>query len=332
MSLFQAREWWSFTPDQDQNQDPDSPQATSIVLDSFATVTGGQSDVLVTGSLSGVLRLLSPFVDEDQTTDGTRTWSAANLLLESQLAGPILQVATGNLSSSGLVLSQSVNVLSTYSFTRRSSDPKILVLHPRLVSVYNVAVQRGKSQESDGFQLQLQYQHKLSRSAHCALVGNFGRGKKDFICVQSLDGTINFFEQESYAFSRFLPDFLLPGPIAYNDRTDSLITVSSSYQLESFRYQALAVAGEQPRSKATDDISSGKKLSPDWKLGLGEATSDIQVISSGKRDFPSTIVCICSKLIWAVHDTGTVIFMKKLDYIPISCHVFKSSRDKKGSY
>lgn len=44
------------------------------------------------------------------------------------------------------------------------------------------------------------------------------------------------FEQESYAFGRFLPGFLLPGPLAYSSRTDSFITVSSCQQVESYKY------------------------------------------------------------------------------------------------
>ena len=87
----------------------------------------------------------------------------------------------------------------------------------------------------DNFHLNLQYQHKLSRSAYCMVVGPFGGTKRDFLCIQSLDGTLNIFEQESYAFTRFLPKFLLPGPLVYVERTDSFVTLSSSYQLESYK-------------------------------------------------------------------------------------------------
>ena len=45
-----------------------------------------------------------------------------------------------------------------------------------------------------------------------------------------------FFEQDSYSFGRFLPGFLLPGPLVYNPRTDSFLTVSSARQLESYKY------------------------------------------------------------------------------------------------
>jgi len=58
---------------------------------------------------------------------------------------------------------------------------------------------------------------------------------KDFICVQSMDGTISVFEQESFAFCRFLPGALLPGPMKYVPRTDSFVTVSSSRQVESYK-------------------------------------------------------------------------------------------------
>lgn len=37
----------------------------------------------------------------------------------------------------------------------------------------------------------------------------------DIICVQSYDGQLSFFEGEVPSFSRFLPNFLVPGPICY---------------------------------------------------------------------------------------------------------------------
>ena len=60
------------------------------------------------------------------------------------------------------------------------------------------------------------------------------------MCVQSMDGMLSFFEQESFAFGRFLPGFLLPGPLRYITKTDSFITVSSSRLVESYKYVALS--------------------------------------------------------------------------------------------
>ena len=60
------------------------------------------------------------------------------------------------------------------------------------------------------------------------------------MCVQSMDGMLSFFEQESFAFGRFLPGFLLPGPLRYITKTDSFITVSSSRLVESYKYVTLS--------------------------------------------------------------------------------------------
>lgn len=64
----------------------------------------------------------------------------------------------------------------------------------------------------------------------------FASSGKDFMCVQSTDGMLSFFEQESFAFGRFLPGFLLPGPLTYVAKTDSFLTVSSSLLVESYKY------------------------------------------------------------------------------------------------
>ena len=171
------------------------------------------------------MRILSPFRQdlspeddsEPKSNQNSATASGAhNLILEKQFPDPILQITIGNLTSS-------------------SGDPKLAILHPRLLSVYTLQRQKGKSSNLDNYQLLLQYQHKLSRSAYGVIHGPFGRSKRDFLCVQSLDGTLNIFEQESYSFSRFLPGFLLPGPLAYVERTDSFVTLSSAYQLECYR-------------------------------------------------------------------------------------------------
>lgn len=58
---------------------------------------------------------------------------------------------------------------------------------------------------------------------------------KDFICVQSVDGMLSFFEQESFAFGRFIPNFLLPGPMTYVMATDSFILCNISGQIESYK-------------------------------------------------------------------------------------------------
>ena len=83
------------------------------------------------------------------------------------------------------------------------------------------------------------------------------------MCVQSMDGQLSFFSQESHTFDCFLPDFLLPGPLAYLPKTDALVTVNSAHYLQVFRYQALSVGGSAVGGSAVGGgttRNSGKKF------------------------------------------------------------------------
>lgn len=82
-----------------------------------------------------------------------------------------------------------------------------------------------------------QYDHKFSRTAYSLIIGPFGGIKdRDFICVQSLDGLLMFFEQDVATFSCFLPNFLIPGEISYSNCADIFIICNSNWILEAFRY------------------------------------------------------------------------------------------------
>ncbi|KAL2084699.1 hypothetical protein ACEWY4_020217 [Coilia grayii] len=145
-----------------------------------------------------------------------------------------------------------------------------------------------------------------------------GYGGHHFICIQSMDGMLMFFEQESYAFGRFLPGFLLPGPLCYCARTDTFLTVSSARQVESYRYETLAVATDADTKQEGEQQtkSSGKRLQADWTLVLGEVALDIVVSSFS----PSThgIFVLGERSLYCLKDNGQVRFMKKLEYNP-SC-------------
>ena len=235
MSLFKTKEWWSYTPD--SPKEPHSPKG--LVVASFGGVGASHSSVIVTGSLSGTVRIFDPTLGQN------------SVLLEAKLPNPVLELEVGQFSRY-CGLSRFFIAIFGMFFCFSNGENHLAVLHPRLLSVYSI--QKGKSQSTvaagvneqddskqmhiDSFQLILLYEHKLSRSAFSVTAGHFGRVlNKDFLCVQSIDGTISVFEQESHAFSRFLPGFLIPSPLVYVQRTDSLVTVSSAFQVESYRYK-----------------------------------------------------------------------------------------------
>ncbi len=94
MSIFQVREWWSTDGDQDED---DVSNASSVSLGVFPQAGDSEhADLVVSGSLGGVIRVYSPF---KETPDEDKS-NAANLLLEKQLDDPILQTAIGKLGSS----------------------------------------------------------------------------------------------------------------------------------------------------------------------------------------------------------------------------------------
>jgi hypothetical protein len=71
----------------------------------------------------------------------------------------------------------------------------------------------------------------------------------DYIVVQYYDGQLTFFEQEVHSFSRLLPGFLLPGPLAYMASSDSFITATAGMELVSYRYNSIAAANWDPKQQ-----------------------------------------------------------------------------------
>ncbi|XP_033958558.1 BMP-binding endothelial regulator protein [Pseudochaenichthys georgianus] len=174
--------------------------------------SGTGHDKVVVGSYMGMLRIFSPNVNK--TSEGG---PADALLLEVQLKNAIIQVEVGKFVSCSDLL-------------------HLAVLHPRKCSVYSVSGTAGNVEHGDQYQLKMVYEHNLKRTVCNMTYGSFGgvTGHHS-LCIQSMDGMLMFVEQDSYTFGRFLPGFLLPGPLAYSRRTDSFLTVSAARQLESYK-------------------------------------------------------------------------------------------------
>lgn len=85
--------------------------------------------------------------------------------------------------------------------------------------------------------MRIAYEHRLPRFPASLTVGPFGgvRGR-DFLCVQCLDGTFLFYEQEMFAFSHTTRNRLLAEPIVYVSRYDLFVAATSSWILECHRH------------------------------------------------------------------------------------------------
>ncbi|CAL8247598.1 unnamed protein product [Lota lota] len=291
MSLFKARDWWSATLGDGEEFD----QGCLSVGDVDNSGTG--HDKVVVGSYMGILRIFSPH--SSKAGAGVQS-QADHQLLEVQLQHPIIQVEVGK-------------------FVSCSDQFHLAVLQPRKLSVYSVSGTAGNVEHGAQYQLKLVYEHNLQRTACNMTSGPFGGATGHHsVCIQSMDGMLMFFEQESYSFGRFLPGFLLPGPLAYCPRTDNFLTVSSARQLESYRYETLAVATE---AESRQDLelplkTGGKKLTPDWTVILGEEALDLSIPSFSHAS--SSICVLGERNLYCFRDNGQIRFMKKLEYNP-SC-------------
>ncbi|XP_068179046.1 protein PTHB1 isoform X2 [Antennarius striatus] len=298
MSLFKARDWWSAVLGEGEEFD----QGCLCVGD--VDNGGSGHDKLVVGSYMGMLRIFSPH----SSKSGEEVPAEAQLL-EVQLQNAIIQVEVGKFVSCSELL-------------------HLAVLHPRKLSVYSVSGTAGNVEHGDQYQLKPVYEHNLQRTACNMTYGTFGgvTGHHS-LCIQSMDGMLMFFEQDSYSFGRFLPGFLLPGPLVYNPRTDSFLTVSSSRQLESYKYETLAVATEA-ESRQDPDLplkTGGKRLTPDWTFVLGEHALDISVPSFSHSS--SSIFVLGERNLYCFRDNGQMCFMKKLEFNPSSFLPYASVTD-----
>uniref|UniRef100_A0A8C5M9H8 Bardet-Biedl syndrome 9 n=1 Tax=Leptobrachium leishanense TaxID=445787 RepID=A0A8C5M9H8_9ANUR len=287
MSLFKARDWWSTTLGENEEFD----QGCLCVADVDNSGTG--HDKIIVGSYSGFLRIVSPH--PPKASEGGQV---EDLLLEVQLRDPVLQVEVGKFVSGTELL-------------------HLAILHPRKLCVYSISGTLGNVEHGNQYQIKLMYEHNLQKSACNMTYGPFGGVKgRDLICIQSMDGMLMFFEQESYAFGRYLPGFLLPGPLSYSSRTDSFVTVSSCRQVESYKYQVLAVATDADTRKETEQqkIASGKKLVADWILNIGEQALDIRVVTFNQTSF--SVFVLGERNFFCLKENGQIRFMKKLDYNP----------------
>ncbi|XP_014804984.1 PREDICTED: protein PTHB1-like [Calidris pugnax] len=291
MSLFKARDWWSTTLGEKEEFD----QGCLCVAD--VDNSGSGQDKIIVGSYMGYLRIFNPH--PVKPGEGIQP---EDLLLEVQLQEPILQVEVGK-------------------FVSGTEGLHLAVLHCRKLCVYAVSGTLGNVEHGNQYQIKLMYEHNLQRTACNMTYGPFGGVKgRDLICIQSMDGMLMLFEQESYAFGRFLPGFLLPGPLTYSSRTDSFITVSSCRQVESYKYQVLAFATDADERQETEQqkLSSGKRVAVDWVLNIGEQALDICVVSFNQA--VSSVFVLGERNFFCLKDNGQIRFMKKLDYSP-SCFI-----------
>ena len=320
MSLFHTKEWWSHKPELPSECSPSSLLVCNIDGDSSSP----SSDKVITGSFSGHLRIFAPSTPP----------RVEDLLLETNLDDPILQVECGR-------------------FVAGTSRLALAVLFPKKLSVFLVNAVKSSSAASPSsppsssasyFDLSHSYTHRFHHHAYSMTYGPFGQAassasnpsSRDHLAVLTLDGQLLFFEQDTFAFSRYLPGFLFPGAFLYVRQLDSFLVATAANEVECYRYSVLgeshqtdrkgAAAEEAEESKEAMEaefrqVQHAKKLHTDWTANLGEAVLDIAV---GRTSPQSSldIVVLTRHSLWVLKDNGAVRQTKRVDYAPLSLTVF----------
>mmetsp|Transcript_99006 Transcript_99006/g.248246 ORF Transcript_99006/g.248246 Transcript_99006/m.248246 type:complete len:866 (-) Transcript_99006:82-2679(-) len=287
MSLFQAREWWSTQSGQDEEFD-----VGSLCVANIDNEPGGTNKI-ITGSHQGYLRMYGPKQKEYKIED---------LILEKNMEAPILNIAAGR-------------------FVQGSREICLAILHPQKLCVYMVsAVSSGGS--VNYYSLAQAYEHQLARPAFNMCHGPFGGIRdRDYICVQSLDGVLSFFEQDAFAFSRALSsNFLLPGPICYMAKFDLFIICNNAMFIEAYRYQVLAAAADNVDQDPGREGASGKKVQVDWSTNIGEHARHIEVtrfcrsLSANQQE----LLVVGEHTIFTIKENGGIRMQKRLAEYSIS--------------
>ena len=395
MSLFKAREWWR-TKCGDGEEEFDT--ACIAVGDVLNTNTGDAQ--IVTGSLNGVLRIHQPHSSSSNsgTTSGggsvgvgaegvgaqsksatsaagigSGQYSIEDLLYERNFGEPILGVRTGQFTSQGHVVLALLfsRRLSVYRVSRNGGGIDASG-HMGMLNTNNAASTTAIDASSSGhtahaaasfYTLSVCYEHQLDRNAYSMCTGQFGGAYTfTYIAVQSLDGAISVFENESLAYTRFIPGFLLPGPLAYCLSTDAIVTANSNFEVQSFKCATLTAANAaggaannaanaarrslpehehghvRERDAAAAASMSGTagplthhqpRVKEDWKVVIGELALDIQVgkvlgASTASSSAAEDVVVLGEQTLFVLSaDAGRIKMQRRLDYLPVCMHLYR---------
>ncbi|XP_055538517.1 protein PTHB1 isoform X2 [Wyeomyia smithii] len=296
MSLFKVSNWWKTQcPDLEPNYDSFSLHCARLCIQE------GEKDSILVGSHSGYFSIYQPSyrasnegeLDDDEQFENV--FQHSDVVLETRLPLPVIGITDGKFTT----------------VAKTEGRQHIAILHPLKVCIYNTLTIGGIADHGDHTKLQLLYEHNLTKSAFSFCRGNFGGVKgRDFLCVQHLDGSLRFFEQDGISYECSFPgERNIPSPIHYAARIDCFVTVSPSWELECYRYQDLSETNESLR-----------RHEPIWSLCIGEYAMDFNVHQISNVE--SVIVVMGENNLICVTDTGKVRFIKKLDYSPVCLYSF----------
>ena len=248
---------------------------------STGIIDQSQKTCISVGSFSGNLRIYSPSFGDNTSN---------TLKFSKKFEEPILQTEIGN-------------------FTRANNNIDqlaILLIHKLLVIKFKDFKPGTES---------LEFEHKLKRNGHNLTKARVGDKNYDIIFVQSIDGAISIYEGENFINIVVLSEVYFPGQIGYLNQKDSLIISNTAYEIECYSFNSLATL--------KNDISSQtiKQLNHNWKVNIGELSTQIQVVFN-KINRREEIVVLSETLLNLIDSNGNLLYQKKLDFEPMCFYAY----------
>lgn len=153
--------------------------------------------------------------------------------------------------------------------------------------------------------------------------GAFGGSTCDQVAALSMDGVITVIDRGAILFKRQMPNFLLPGPLVYVPTIDSLVTATSAFEVECYRFSSLAA----PEAGGKADA-----LTPFWRVIIGEPALEVTTarltpsLAQGQVD----IVILGERTLFAMSETGQLRLQMRLDYPPQALTAFPLRDGRSG--
>ncbi|XP_003371389.1 conserved hypothetical protein [Trichinella spiralis] len=205
----------------------------------------------------------------------------------------------------------------------------LCILHQKSVAVYSMQERFSKTfLHGKDYHLEILYEYPLSHNAYNMISGSLNdHDDSNFICVQSLDGVLYIFEQEMNAFSHYLPDFLLPGPLCFSNEVNLFLTVSSTWDVQTFKYEKILLNANRLSTAENKADEKRQLLIPEWQYLLGERAVEVAAVEDPTALFSFIILAQDSKVRYiTTTDDGTMLFYNdttlrwaaKLPFVPLN--------------
>ena len=278
MSIFEAKEFWSTSVG--NSEEFDSNCITIGNIDNEIP----QKQKIAVSSFSGILRVYEPSFG---------LFRQENLLFEKNYDSPILQISLG-------------------SFIINSNEKQLAILFSKKLVVVQFFNLRGITSFKTCFE------HKLSRNGFNFCTGKIGEKSNDILFIQSVDGTISIFEQDSLVNAFTLNELILPGCIAFLNRKDYFIISNPGYEIECYSYNNIATSFSR---------EDNKKIMYNWIINLGELTKEIKIIDNSHNK-KQEILILTETMMHLLSDNGQLLFQKRLDYetMAMNCYNIEDSK------